>query len=188
MASAPHDRSSLFLVLIGITKLIKASLLIAVGVGIRHLLKGDAEEILKHWVHAIRVDPDNHYIHLAIAKVTGLDEHTLRRLSLGTFAYAGLLTCEGVGLVLRKRWAEYLTIVATTSLLPLEIYENIHHLTIVKLIVFLLNLVIVAYLVYQLCRTHPHRPSPPAASHNGPSEGPNGFDPLINPPLPKSID
>jgi hypothetical protein len=37
--------------------------------------------------------------------------------------YAGLLLTEGLGLLLRKRWAEYLTIITTAGLIPIELYE-----------------------------------------------------------------
>ncbi len=41
-------------------------------------------------------------------------------------AYAALEGMEAVGLWLVKRWAEYLTFVATTILLPLEVYELVN--------------------------------------------------------------
>ena len=40
-----------------------------------------------------------------------------------TFAYSALFLVEGTGLFFEKRWAEYLTIVATVSFIPVEIYE-----------------------------------------------------------------
>jgi len=43
---------------------------------------------------------------------------------------------EGVGLALRKRWAEYLTIIATSSLIPLEVYELIQHFSVMKILVY----------------------------------------------------
>ena len=50
---------------------------------------------------------------------------------------------EAVGLWFAKRWAEYLTFIATTLLLPLEIYEIIHRGTVLKVIGFLINLAVV---------------------------------------------
>ena len=66
---------------------------------------------------------------------------------MGTFLYAGLFTTEGIGLLLRKRWAEYFTIVTTGGLIPLEIYELWRHFTAAKTVVALINLAIVWYLV-----------------------------------------
>jgi uncharacterized membrane protein (DUF2068 family) len=47
-----------------------------------------------------------------------------------------------------KRWAEYLTFIATTILLPLEIYEIIHKQSVLKIIGFIINLAVVFYLLF----------------------------------------
>jgi uncharacterized membrane protein (DUF2068 family) len=49
---------------------------------------------------------------------------------------------EAVGLWLTKRWAEYLTFIVTTLLIPVEIYEIIHRGTVLKVIGFLINLAV----------------------------------------------
>jgi uncharacterized membrane protein (DUF2068 family) len=80
----------------------------------------------------------------------------LKAASVGTFIYAGLLLTEGTGLLLRKRWAEYFTIITTAGLIPLEIYELVHHATTVKTVVLAVNVVIVAYLIAHV-RSSAHR-------------------------------
>ncbi len=77
----------------------------------------------------------------------------LKELSLGTFLYAGLFATEGVGLLMRKRWAEYFTIITTSGLVPLELFELYRHFTPVKLAVLLINLLIVLYLVRRVRST-----------------------------------
>ena len=59
---------------------------------------------------------------------------------------------EGVGLWQRRRWAEYLTVVATSLLVPLEVYELVHHATLLKVGGLVVNLLIVAYLIHVLRR------------------------------------
>jgi uncharacterized membrane protein (DUF2068 family) len=66
---------------------------------------------------------------------------------VGTFLYAGLFATEGLGLLRRKRWAEYFTIVTTGGLIPLEIFELARHFTVTKLVVLFVNVLIVCYLV-----------------------------------------
>ena len=77
-------------------------------------------------------------------------EVQLKELSIGTFLYAGLFTTEGVGLLLRKRWAEFFTIITTACLIPLEIYELSRHITAAKAIVALVNVLIVWYLAWRV--------------------------------------
>jgi len=72
---------------------------------------------------------------------------TLREVGLALLAYAALEGIEAIGLWFARRWAEYLTFVATTVLLPLEIYEIIHGGTALKVIGFLINLAVVVYLL-----------------------------------------
>jgi uncharacterized membrane protein (DUF2068 family) len=74
---------------------------------------------------------------------------TLREVGIALLAYAALEGVEAVGLWLGKRWAEYLTFVATTILLPLEVYEIIHGGTVLKVIGFLVNLAVVVYLLFK---------------------------------------
>jgi uncharacterized membrane protein (DUF2068 family) len=140
-------RSSYVLTLIGLFKLFKAILLVIVGIGAFRLLHQDIAGTVLHWAQILRVDPDNRYIHGLLVKVLRVSPHQLRELSVGTFVYAGLFATEGVGLLLRKRWAEYFTIVTTGLLMPLEIFELIHRFTITRLTVLIVNALIVWYLV-----------------------------------------
>jgi uncharacterized membrane protein (DUF2068 family) len=81
-------------------------------------------------------------------KLFTLRTGTLEGVGFALIGYALLEGVEAVGLWLTKRWAEYLTFLATTVLLPLEIYELIHRSTPLKIIGFLINLAVVVYLVY----------------------------------------
>jgi len=63
-------------------------------------------------------------------------------------AYAVLEGVEAVGLWLAKRWAEYLTFVATTVLLVPELYELAHRVSALKIVTLVINLAVVAYLLY----------------------------------------
>src|ERR1043166_3450528 len=89
------------LVLIAIFKLVKALLLIAVGIGALKFLHRDLSATVMHWTRVLRVDPDNRHIHAALAKLFGATPKQLKELSIGTFLYAGLFSIEGVGLLLR---------------------------------------------------------------------------------------
>jgi uncharacterized membrane protein (DUF2068 family) len=135
------------LLLIAIFKLIKGILLLAVGIGALKLLHRDIAQTVAHWVDILRVDPDNRLIHGLLARVLSVTPGQLRAASAGTFVYAGLLLTEGLGLLFRKRWAEYFTIITTAGLIPIELYELSRRVTTVKVAVLVINVAIVAYLV-----------------------------------------
>jgi len=138
--------------LIAAFKLLKAAALIALGVGALRLLHKDVAAVVEHWVNMFRVDPHNHYIDLLLTKLTILDDRRLKELSIGTFVYAAIFLVEGTGLAFRKRWAEYFTIITTSSLLPLEIYEVVRRVSFGRSFALALNIAIVAYLIYELRR------------------------------------
>jgi uncharacterized membrane protein (DUF2068 family) len=106
-----------------------------------------------HWTQVLRVDPDGRLVHGLLVKIFRVTPKQLKELSVGTFLYAGLFLTEGVGLLLRKRWAEYFTIVTTGGLIPLEVFEMTRHFTVTKLVVTLVNVLIVWYLVARV-RSH----------------------------------
>lgn len=68
-------------------------------------------------------------------------------VAIGAILYGCLEAFEGFGLLLRRRWAEYLVLIATAAFLPLEIGELIHKPTVFKAGALLVNLLIVGYLI-----------------------------------------
>jgi uncharacterized membrane protein (DUF2068 family) len=154
-ASTAHRKGghSAGLYAIGIYKLFECALLIAAGFGTLKLLHKDIESVVTHWIHVLRVDPDNRYIHALMEKAFSVSPKQLKELSAGTFFYALLRFLEGIGLVLRKRWGEYLTIVVTALFIPLEIWEMVRRFTAIKMAVFIVNVAIVVYLAVGLRRS-----------------------------------
>jgi uncharacterized membrane protein (DUF2068 family) len=76
-----------------------------------------------------------------------LSSSKLKLAGLGLGAYAVLEGAEAVGLWWQKRWAEYLTFIATTALIPLELYELSHSVSPFKVIALIVNVAIVVYLL-----------------------------------------
>ncbi len=147
--SKSHSRG---LMLIAAFKLLKGFLLLAVAIGTMRLLHRDLAGVVDHWVNAFRVDPHNRYIHWLLAKLPMVDDRKLKELSVGTFIYSAVFLTEGIGLALHKRWAEYFTIITTSSFLPLEVYELIHHATTAKDVALAINIAVVIYLMRELRR------------------------------------
>jgi uncharacterized membrane protein (DUF2068 family) len=139
--------------LIAAFKLVKGLGLLILAIGALKLLHKDVTAEVERWINLLRFDLHNHHIEKLLAKLGMIDERRLEELSVGTFFYAGLFLTEGIGLALRKRWAEYLTIVSTASLLPLEIYEITKRVTTVKIVLLLINIAVVVYLVKEVRRT-----------------------------------
>jgi uncharacterized membrane protein (DUF2068 family) len=138
------------ILLIAIFKLFKAALLLVVAIGALSLLHKDVAEAMTNLLDTLHVDHDNNFIHGVVTKLGLLSDHKLEAISAGSFFYTALLTTEGVGLLLKKHWAEYLTIVATALFIPLELYELQKRLSVGKFIVLIINIAVVVYLIYRV--------------------------------------
>jgi uncharacterized membrane protein (DUF2068 family) len=127
-----------------------------VAVGAHHLLHRDVAHFVATWVAQLHLDPDNRYIGKyigkALARVLSLDARQLRAIGAGTLVYAALLMTEGIGLLLRRRWAEYFTVIVTGSFIPIEVYELTRRLTWARLVLLGVNVVVVWYLIALLRR------------------------------------
>jgi uncharacterized membrane protein (DUF2068 family) len=138
--------------LIAIFKLVKAITLVAIGVGVLKLLHRDMDSTLDHWIAVSGVDPGNRWVERGIEKASNLSHAKVKGLGIVSFIYAGLFLTEGIGLWLMKRWAEWFTIIITSSLIPVEIYELYRHPTAFKILVLAINVAVVLYLLYRIRR------------------------------------
>lgn len=154
-----HRSDTAVLRLVALFKLLKASLLILAGIGILKLVHTDPVAQLDHWVAKVGLDPGGRWINHLIDRVTNIPPHRIRELGVGTFIYAGLFLTEGIGLWMLKRWAEWFTVIATGSLIPIECYELYRHPNLVKVLVLVLNVGIVVYLAYRISRESQARPA-----------------------------
>ncbi|MCX6908086.1 MAG: DUF2127 domain-containing protein [Verrucomicrobia bacterium] len=137
---------------IAVFKFVKAALMLLVALAALALVSHDLAQWARDAAGALQVRTHSHYVQLLLAKLCALQPHSLEAVSAVAFGYAALLLTEGVGLWLEKRWGEYLTIVITASLVPVELYELWLHATVVKLAALCVNLAVVGYLVVVLRR------------------------------------
>jgi uncharacterized membrane protein (DUF2068 family) len=149
--------SSLGFRLIGTMKLASALLLAAAGFGIFRLLNRDLGDVLEHFASRLHLDPENRLIQELVYRASGIDREHLTLLGAGTFFYAVLEGAEGIGLLLRRRWAEYLTVVATGLLMPLEVYEIAQKPNGLRVAVLVVNVAVLVYLIAKLVQTHRSR-------------------------------
>jgi uncharacterized membrane protein (DUF2068 family) len=119
-------------------------------VGVFRLLHQDLGMHLEHWVRAMHLDPGNRYIEHVLMRLSNLSPVQIKRIGLAGLVYAGLFLVEGTGLWLQRRWGEWVTVVLTGMLVPVEVYEIVHRPSAPKVLVLLLNVGIVLYLIYRI--------------------------------------
>src|SRR3981081_602561 len=120
MKRARHDRG---LELIAAFKMLKALLLILAGVGALSLLRPGTAAEAREWLRDLTIGHGQQLVERALALLNVATPTRIRELGIASIVYGLLFATEGTGLWLEKRWAEYLTIIATGSLIPFEVYE-----------------------------------------------------------------
>ena len=104
----------------------------------------------------------------ALAEAGVLTDHQLQEIGVVLFLYAALFALEGTGLLLRKRWGEWVSIVITGSFIPIEIYETVHRPHVGRIVGTLVNVAAVAYLVHRV-RVQREAPAATATAASDPS-------------------
>jgi uncharacterized membrane protein (DUF2068 family) len=156
----PRRQSDRLLLVIGLFKLAKAALLVAVSAGAFRLLDPNTAEAVQHWTRALAPGLLHDPVRRLLSYLLSADGGRLVAISVASLFYAALFLVEGLGLCYRKRWAEYMTTIITGSLVPVEIYEIIRHATAPKAVFMVLNVAIVAYLIWIIRRQRAAGSSP----------------------------
>ena len=84
--------------LIGLSKLLKAALLIAVGVGALKLVNTDISSFVDGWVSRFGLDPGSRYVGRIVLQAASLTPNKIKDLGVGSFVFAGVFLTEGAGL------------------------------------------------------------------------------------------
>jgi uncharacterized membrane protein (DUF2068 family) len=147
---APHLHGPRTLALIAAFKFVKSLLLIVVAILLFRLRHPEALEALAHWLATLQIATGHEFVSRAIRWLPGVDTHTIALFAAIALVYATLYAIEGYGLWENRTRAKYLTVISTGLFSPVELYEMHRHFTPMKVVALLVNILIVAYLVWLL--------------------------------------
>jgi len=108
----------------------------------------DAADKLDGVVGSTGTNASHDALSTQLHKLAGLDKGTITVLAFTAVIYSVIEGTEAVGLWLERRWAEYLTAVATAGFLPFEIHELLDRVTVLRVFALVVNVAILAYLVW----------------------------------------
>lgn len=145
-ARSKYDR---WIRVIGAFKLLQAVLFVLLGIGALRLLHADLPAMTEHFVvDVMRFNPEGHFVKVVLDRVALIDPHRLRQISAVIFLIAALDTIEGVGLMMEKAWAEFVTLILTASFLPWELFELARRITGIRVGLTVINIAVLLYLVF----------------------------------------
>ena len=143
----PHARG---LLAIGFFKLGKAVFFFALGMGALHLVHKNLGDLLLRVEMILHFDTEGQFAGMLQDKVDLVSGHQLRQASIASISYAFMALTEGIGLLMEKTWAEYLTLILTTAALPWEVFEIIKRPTSMRFGLLGVNVLVLAYLLWYL--------------------------------------
>ncbi|MBL7975775.1 MAG: DUF2127 domain-containing protein [Candidatus Kapabacteria bacterium] len=145
-----------YLHFIALTKVAKGTLLLFIGISL--LFLDWREEVLNAiitWTDEEVMLVHSKIVLWLLAKLQVMLEEThFRTTGYAALAYSVLLFTEGIGVWKQQRWAEWLMVIGTGSLIPFELYHFSHKPSIFKVCIIVLNSFIVWYLIQTLRRKH----------------------------------
>lgn len=150
----PEARHRFGLRVIAVYKIVQALALVAAGIAAFQLHRQRNIDHLIDWLEHLSVGDTGGLRRHLIDALTQLGPSRFVAIGLIALGYAALFLTEGIGLWLRKHWAEWFTVIATGSLIPIEAYEVFHQASWLKVAVLLGNVVIVVYLARIAMQPH----------------------------------
>jgi uncharacterized membrane protein (DUF2068 family) len=142
--------------IIALYKLVKVLLLLALAYGEVRLHDASLAAKLLTWASARPLGLERQVVTQLLTWFSGISVSGIHTLRLVTLCYAAVFAVEGIGLWMRKRWAEWLTTIITASLIPFELWELFYRPNLGKVLVLLANTAIVVILVWHVRRTRRH--------------------------------
>jgi len=152
MNSDPFPHSPGLMRAVAMMEALKGVVVFGAGFGLLALLHHDVRHVAESLVTQLHLDPQEHYTGLFLNAAARLTDAHLWGLAALALAYSALRATEAYGLWFARRWAAWLGAAGGSIYLPIEVYELWHKPGPVKATTLLLNIGVVAYLVWTLWR------------------------------------
>jgi len=151
---------------IAVFEAFKGTIVLVAGFGLLGFLDRDNQAFAERIIRNLHLDPTHRYPQIFISAMARQDDAHLLMLAGFAALYAALRFVEAYGLWNERRWAEWLAALSGGVYVPVEIYEIARHVTWLKIVTLVINLAVVAYMVWLLTenrRKRAHVTAPPPA-------------------------
>lgn len=140
--------------LVAVFEAAKGGIVILVGLGLPALIHRNLQDVAEHVVRHFHLNPASNVPRIFLELSSSLNERRLWILAVAAVVYAMVRFVEAVGLWRRRRWAQWFGIISGGIYLPIEVYELIRSISVIKISLLLTNLMIVVLLFRARLRVH----------------------------------
>lgn len=130
----------------------KGVLVLVAGFGVLALMGQDLQYYAEELVAHLHLNPAKGYPRIFIDAAANVSDGKLWMFAGFAVAYAVVRWIEAYGLWRARRWAEWFAVLSGAIYVPAELYELLHHVSPLKVLLLILNVGIVAYMLYILWR------------------------------------
>ena len=138
--------------LIILERAIRGSLVFILGIALLTRSR-NVVSLVRQWVAELDVNPERRLIPRIMVTVLrpigAFSTRTVLLIGIGALLFGALELTEAIGLARRRRWAEYLTVIAGCIGIPFELMEVLNRQTPLRVGILLANVAIVIYLAWQ---------------------------------------
>jgi uncharacterized membrane protein (DUF2068 family) len=143
-------RSDRLLPWIAAERAFRTLVVLAVGIVLLSHPHADWAGEVTHLARRLGLDPNSNWVQRIIKKLKKIGAHQDTLFGSLALVYAALEGTEAYGLFRRRRWGEWLTVVATSLFVIPEVWELTKSVTLLKAGALIVNLLVVAYLIWRL--------------------------------------
>jgi uncharacterized membrane protein (DUF2068 family) len=137
---------------IGAYKLLKALLSALGALMVLRLMHRNLPEVALHWMGRLHIGPHSLVGKVILHRIVLIKNRSLGWVVIALLAYVPLAVAEGVGLILRKVWAEWLAVVTTGAMIPFEAVEVFRRTTWLRVVILIANILVLIYLIVRIRR------------------------------------
>lgn len=149
----PPDTTHRTLRLVAVMEAVKGAIVFGAGFGLLALLHRDVRHVAESLVTRLHIDPERHFAGVFLNAASKVTDAKLWGLAALALVYSVIRFAEGYGLWFNRRCAAWLGAASGAIYVPVEVYELWHKPGALKVATLVLNLAVVAYLVWTLRRS-----------------------------------
>ncbi len=127
-------------------KLLRGVILLMIAMKVFTLVGDDLRPHFDAAVHALRLDPETEFFDRLGDRIDAITPLNVGWAATGTLLYGMLSLGEGIGLVLRSRWAGMLVVAESAFFVPIESYTLVKNPSLTIVLILIVNVAIVLYL------------------------------------------